>query len=147
MDWDQIIQTMNLKGSPKLIERFTEILNESIANDTSLFESGSLSADTEQFDELVGHAEQLWRDATTLLDAQSYATSIALSIAAVEEIGKISFARFLLPINARRRELNLNSNRPSHHWWNERPRDNKSMPFRILPYWKGTACSHPEHRS
>lgn len=113
MDLDQLKQTLNLKGSRTLIERFTSILNDALADDTSLFDSGSLANDAEQFAALLSHAEQLWHDAIRLLESQSYATSIVLSIAAMEELGKISFARFLVPINIQRRERGISTKPPN----------------------------------
>ncbi len=113
MDLEQIQRTLDLKGSPTLIERFTAILNDVLANDTSLFDSGSLDNDADQFANLVTHAEQLWRDSMRLLDAQSYATSIVLSIAAMEELGKIAVARFLVLVNTQRRESGVATQPPN----------------------------------
>jgi AbiV family abortive infection protein len=87
--------------------------NDALADDTSLFDSGSLADDADQFGALVSHAEQLWHDSIRLLDAQSYATSIVLSIATMEELGKIAIARFVLPINVRRRRSGVSTQPPS----------------------------------
>lgn len=103
MNLDNLQQTLALKDSLAVVLRFTVILNESLGDDASLFDAGSLTADAAQFDSLVSHAEQLWGDSRRLLEVQSYATSSMLSIAAIEELGKIAVARFLLPVNEQRR--------------------------------------------
>ena len=113
MDFDDLKKTLTLKGSSKLLARFTEVLNESLADDTSLFDSGSLIDDIGQFDALVSHAQQLWQDSCLLLNAKSYATSVVLSIATMEELGKIAVARFLLPVNEQRRTSGVSTQKPT----------------------------------
>ena len=58
------------------------------------------------------HAEFLWDDAVRLLRHESYASSVFFAIVALEEIGKLSIARFQIAVNEAERSTGRAAARP-----------------------------------
>ncbi len=90
------MRTMVAKDQVRRFDRYVEIQNALISTGKSLVVADSMEKAYERFKRLVEHAEGLWDDACFLLLRDRYATSLALSIVSIEEIGKIGVARFQL---------------------------------------------------
>jgi AbiV family abortive infection protein len=88
------------KNQRERLNRYFEVQSELLATDKSLVFASDLDGAHEQYSRIVRHAEGLWGDACTLYLRERFATALALSISCLEEIGKISVARFELTLKA-----------------------------------------------
>ena len=86
------------KDQLERFNRYVEVQNELLATGKSLLAASQLDASREQYARVVSHAEGLWDDACALFLRERFATALALSITCLEEVGKISVARFELAL-------------------------------------------------
>lgn len=83
--------------------RFNNLLNKALSEPDPFFDGGNIEIDASCFQSLVQHSENLWEQVVVQLRERSWATSIFLSIACIEEIGKITVAKFQVIVNEQRR--------------------------------------------
>lgn len=103
IDYNNIQKALCEKDSFKRLSRFTEILNDALFSPEPIFKTDSLSDDCKEFWYLMRHAEFLWDDAVHLLRRDSYPSAIFFSIVTLEELGKLSVARFQIAMNEAKR--------------------------------------------
>ncbi len=122
IDYQELNDVLTKKKSTKRLTQFTDILNEAVFSTERLFRTDSFGQDCKEFWYLMRHAESLWDDAVRLLGEKSYPSSVFFAIVSVEEIGKLSIARFQIAVNeAERRSGSSSVKRPkknplySHH--------------------------------
>lgn len=99
IDFKEIEKVLRVKKSQNRLARFTDILNEALSSTEPVFDTGCFEEDCKEFWYLMRHAEFLWNDAVLLLRKESYASSVFFAIVAIEEIGKLSVARFQIAVN------------------------------------------------
>ncbi|SPE50935.1 hypothetical protein SBV1_1240038 [Verrucomicrobia bacterium] len=87
------------KDQLERFSRYLDVQNDLLATGKSLVFAPKLEAVHAQYIRLVRHAEGLWEDATVLFLRERFATALALSITCLEEVGKISVARFELALH------------------------------------------------
>ncbi len=132
---DDIVQeaktTLVAKDAGTRFPQFVKVLNELLVENTSLVDGADWAEEYGNYLALVSHAEHLWQDAGLLFEQGSYSTALYLSIACIEEIGKIGAERFRLAINEARRSQSAGDTPPTTQ---KQPRAKH----------KGPAYSHPK---
>jgi AbiV family abortive infection protein len=91
------------KDQVRRFKTSVEVMNALLATEKSLVGADSYEDAYAKFVRVVQHVERLWDDACVLLNRGSHPTALALSITCLEEVGKISVARFQLAIDEARR--------------------------------------------
>jgi AbiV family abortive infection protein len=95
---EEVQEKLVAKNQRERFNRYVEIQNELMATDKSLVFASQIEDAYRQYTRVVIHAEGLWEDACTLYLRGRFATALALSITCLEEVGKISVARFELAL-------------------------------------------------
>jgi AbiV family abortive infection protein len=93
---EEIKAKMVAKNQRERLGRYIDITNELLATGKSLVIAPTFDDACKRFARVVSHAEGLWDDACILYLRGRFATATAVSITCLEEIGKISVARFEL---------------------------------------------------
>lgn len=99
IDYHKPNEVLKKKSSATRLMKFTDILNDALFSAERIFKTDCLEQDCKEFWYLMRHAECLWDDAVRLLRQESHASSVFLSIVCIEEIGKLSIARFQIAVN------------------------------------------------
>lgn len=96
--WKEANTNNQVKDSSTWIMMYTQLINE-ILSGKRLLGAVSLEEDVAEFDACTEHAERVWDDASRLYLAGSYPTAVFLAIVCLEEVGKLSVARFEIGLN------------------------------------------------
>ena len=102
IDLRETMKVLGAKRAPERWRKFTHILNQALFEQDPLFNGGNMKQDVRSFTDLVKHSEHLWEQAVSHLRQGYHATSVFLSIACIEEVGKVSVGRFQVLINEQR---------------------------------------------
>jgi AbiV family abortive infection protein len=119
------------KDAGSRFPQFVNVLNELLAKNASLVDGADWAEEYGNYQALVSHAEHLWDDASLLFEHGSYSTALYISIACIEEIGKIGAERFRLAMNEARRSQSASA--PIH-----------TTQTAKVAKRKGPAYSHPK---
>jgi len=83
----------------QVVRRFNELsetLGEIVQGEKRLVAGATIGERAAQYEEVISHVRELWRDATTAFDSERYSTASFLAIACMEEVGKGGVARWQL---------------------------------------------------
>jgi AbiV family abortive infection protein len=91
-----VLHELKTKDQIKRDGKFLDLMNRMISDGKPLGICDSAEEDWENFLKLQTHIESLWHDSVTLFDKLSFSTAAFVSIACLEELGKLAVANHQL---------------------------------------------------